>query len=175
MAELSGPSPTLHTGATSIVDTTQQGKLGRRALDVDGNEYIYCSFSQALNAGEFVCFDSAYAATRLTNTSRGWVGVVDGNTSGTTYGWVMVRGVHAAAFVSCEATSAKQLFAGTGTSDIGAPQASTSDAAAVIEGLRVTGDPDTCASTLIGTSASFGVISAVLNYPWVNGVKDISS
>jgi hypothetical protein len=176
MAELSAQGGILHSGATSIVDTTQVGKLGRRGIDVDGNEYVYCSFAAAVNAGEFVCFDHAYAAARLNvATQRGWVGIVDGTTSGTTYAWVMVRGVHTAAFVSCLATSAMQLFVGAGTSEIGAPQASSSDSGAVIEGLRITGDPDTCASTLIGTSATFGVITAILNYPWVNGVKDISS
>ena len=176
MAELSAQGPVLHSGATSVVDDSQIGKLGRRAIDVDGNELVYVDFQQAFIAGEFCVIDSAYAATQLTSTSRGWVGVVIGTVSASDrFGWVMVRGVHTAAWATSGSSAAGQVMIGA-TTDVGAIDTLATTAGNVgIFGIYLAGSPDTCASTgsggtstLTGTSI-LGVATVILNYPFISG------
>src|SRR5688500_9708236 len=106
MAELSAQGPGIHSGATTVVDSTQACKFGSRGLDVDGNEYVYVDFQQALVAGEFVVINKDYAASRLAAPARGPIGVVIGTVSPSDrFGWVMVRGVHTSAWATSGATT----------------------------------------------------------------------
>jgi hypothetical protein len=176
MSELSGQGPVVHSGATSIIDTSAVCKLGTRGVDVDGNEHVYVDFQQAFIAGEFAAFDSNYAATQLTSSSRGWVGVVIGTPSASDrYGWVMIRGVHTAAWATSGSSAAGQVMIGA-TTDVGAIDTLATTAGNVgIFGIYLTGSPDTCASTgaggtstLTGTSI-LGVATVILNYPFISG------
>lgn len=176
MAELSAQGPIAHHGATSVIDTSAYNKLGTRALDVDGNEFVYVDFQQSFLAGEWAAFDSSYAATQLTSTSRGWVGVVVGTVSASDrFGWVMVRGVHTAAWATSGSSAAGQPMIGA-TTDVGAIDTLATTAGNVgVFGVYLTGSPDTCASTgtggtstLTGTSI-LGVATVILNYPFISG------
>src|SRR5688572_24600587 len=106
MAELSGQGPIIHHGATTVIDTSAYNKLGTRARDNDGNEYVYVDFQESCIAGEWVSFTSAFAASQLTSTSVGWVGVVIGTVSASDrFGWVQVYGVHSAAWATSGSSS----------------------------------------------------------------------
>ena len=176
MAELSGVGPTLHSGATSVVDDTQVGKFGRRGFDLDGNEYIYVDFQQALQAGEFVVINKDYAASRLAASSRGPIGVVIGTVSASDrFGWVQIRGVHTSAWATSGATTVEIPIISL-TSDLGAVGTATSaDTGVAIRGLHIATDPDTCASTALGTSAVAAPCTVILSYPFIDGSLAVSS
>jgi hypothetical protein len=181
MSELSAQGPSLHTGATTVVDlntvaSPAPGKLGARAYDTNGNEFVYVDFQQALGAGEWVAFDHLYAATRLTAASKGWVGVVDGVVSASDRaGWVMVRGVCTFAWCSSGATTADPVVIAA-TTDLGAVGTGTSaDVSVMVFGAHVATAPDTCASTALSTSALAAPATVTLNYPYVNGAFSATS
>lgn len=168
MAELSGQGPIVQSGATSVVDSTQAIKLGMRGVDVDGNEYVYVDFQEAFLAGEWVSFTSAYAASQLTSTSRGWVGVVIGTVSASDrFGWVQVYGKHTAAWANSGASSGNPVIIGA-TTDTG--HVNTGVAGVLVYGVIVASSPDTCASTALSTSSVAAPATVILNYPFVNGL-----
>lgn len=178
MAELSGQGPIIAPSATSIVDTSasQLIKLGQRASDVDGNEYVYVDFQESCIRGEWVSFDHTYAASQLTAASRGWVGVVDGTVSASDrFGWVMVRGIHTAAWATSGATTADPVVVAA-TTDLGHVATGTSaDVSIAVYGAKVCTAPDTCASTALSTSALAAPCTVMLNYPFVTGQFAVSS
>ena len=176
MAELSAQGPVIHTGATTVVDSTQAQKLGMRAYDVDGNEYVYVDFQESFIAGEWACFDNAYLATQLTATSRGFVGVVIGVVSASDrFGWVQVRGVHTSAWATSGATTIEAVIVAA-TTDLGHVSTATSaDTGIHLSGVHVATAPDTCASTALSTSALAAPCTVVLNYPFISGTFAVSS
>jgi hypothetical protein len=176
MSELSGQGPIILHGATSTVDSTAVQKLGTRAYDVDGNEYVYVDFQESCIRGEWVAFDHAYAATQLTAASRGWVGVVDGTVSASDrFGWVMVRGIHTAAWATSGATTVDPVVVAA-TTDLGHVATGTSaDVSILVTGAHIATAPDTCASTALSTSALAAPCTVTLNYPYVTGVFSVTS
>jgi hypothetical protein len=176
MAELSGQGPILHSGATSDINSSAINKLGARSYDVDGNEFVYVDFQESFIRGEWCAFDHAFAATQLTAASRGWVGVVDGTVSASDrFGWVMVRGVHTAAWATSGATTVDPVVIAA-TTDIGHVATGTSaDVSILVFGAHVATAPDTCASTALGTSAVAAPCTVTLNYPYVTGTFNVSS
>jgi hypothetical protein len=172
MAQLSGQGPILHSGATSIVDTSAIVKLGTRAVDVDGNVYVYVDFQESMIDGEWAVFDSAFAASQLTSTSKGWVGVVRATVSASDrFGYVQVYGVATETWVSSGSSAAgiPIVFA---TTDIGTISTeATTTASTVVHGVALAGSPDTCASSdagIAGTSLA-GHATVLLNWPFVTG------
>jgi hypothetical protein len=141
-------------------------------VDTDGNEYVYLDYQEAVVGGEFVSFDSAFAAVQLTSTALGWVGIVMKSASASDhFGWAMVRGVHDTALVS-SGSSVGPVIA-TVTTDIGNISTAPAGTAGVaVFGIALTESPDTCASTGVtggaGTSLS-GLATVYLNYPFING------
>lgn len=95
MAELHGQGPIGLPGATTVIFSTSPFPLalGSRAKDSAGNEYILCSATDEVNAGQPVQISSAFAATILAVTGRGPVGVVCAGqvTSGAAF-WVQIYG-----------------------------------------------------------------------------------
>lgn len=176
MAELSGQGPIIHSGATTVVDSTQAIKLGHRAYDVEGNELVYVDFQESFIAGEWCVFNSAFAASQLTSTSRGYAGVVIGTVSASDrFGWVMVRGIHSAAWATSGATTADPVVIAA-TTDLGHVATATSTLAVHVEGAHIASAPDTCASTALSTSALAAPCTVILNYPFVSGaLVDITS
>lgn len=172
MAQISGPAVAGFDGNTSEVSDSQKHALGRRAHDNAGNEYVYVDFQEACITGEWVAFNSAYAASQLTNTSRGFVGVVEGNVSASDrFGWVMVRGIRDEAWVTSESSAAGQVVA-YATTDIGAIATIATSAGNVgVFGVYLAGSPDTSASSdagIAGTSLH-GHATVILNYPFISG------
>lgn len=172
MAQISGPAVAGFDGNTSEVSDAQKHALGRRAHDNAGNEYVYVDFQEACITGEWVSFDSAYAATQLTSTARGYVGVVEANVSASDrFGWVMVRGVRAEAWATSESSAAGQAVAYV-TTDIGSISTIATTAGNVgLFGVILVGSPDTSASSdagIAGTSLH-GHVTVVLNYPFISG------
>ena len=176
MALISGPAVAGFDGNTSEVSDTQKHALGRRAFDNDGNEYVYVDFQESCIRGEWVVFDHSYAASQLTAASRGFVGVVDGTVSASDrYGWVMVRGIHTAAWATSGATTADPVVIAA-TTDLGHVATGTSaDVSVAVFGAKVCTAPDTCASTALSTSALAAPATVMLNYPFVTGQFAVSS
>lgn len=176
MAELSGQGPIIHSGATTVVDSTQAIKLGTRAYDVDGNELVYVDFQESFIAGEWCVFGSGYTASQLTSTSRGWAGVVIGTVSASDrFGWVLVRGTHTAAWATSGATTADPVVIAA-TTDLGHVATATTTVGVHVSGAHIVTDPDTCASTALSTSAAAAPATVILSYPFVSGaLVDITS
>lgn len=91
MATLSGRSQ-IFAGDTSLIDTTAQHKLGTRAFDVDGNEYIYLLGVASTAAGSWVTFDEAHVTTLATTGAQGRVGVAMAAIVASSYGWYQIYG-----------------------------------------------------------------------------------
>ncbi len=172
MAELSAQGPIALHGATTVVDTAAAQKLGSRATDIAGNVYLYVDFQESCVPGEWVVISSAYAASQLTSTSIGWVGIVIGTVSASDrFGWVQIYGVHSAAYVT-SGSSAGQVSAYV-TTDMGSVIQSVSATGLVgVFGVSMAAQaPDTClstGSTPAGTSLH-GVSTVMLNYPYISG------
>ncbi len=117
MAELTGPGPVGLPGATSITFETSPFplQLGSRAKDSDGNEYIFCTFGDDVNAKMCVQISSAFDATIVGVAGRGAIGIVcANNASSNAAGWVQIYG------------KAMMMIVGAGS---GGTQPSPSDAA----------------------------------------------
>jgi hypothetical protein len=169
MAELSGQGPIVHSGATTVIDTSAVCKLGTRGKDTDGNEYVYVDFQESCIAGEWVAFGSTFAASQLTATSVGWVGVVVGTVSASDrFGWVQVYGVHSAAWATSGSSSGAPVIIAA-TTDLGHIATDATSAQTIkVWGVLVASAPDTCASTALGTSALAAPATVILNYPFVD-------
>jgi hypothetical protein len=177
MAELSAQGAIAHHGATTVIDSSAFQKVGSRATDVDGNIYVYVDFQQALVRGEFISFDSGFLATRLTTTSRGWVGVVVGTVSASDrFGWVQVWGTNTAAIMTSGSSSGFPAIL-VATTDLGAVDTlgTSVDASIAITGILVSGSPDTCASTDLSSSSVAARGSVLLNFPFVTGVVSVAT
>lgn len=176
MAQLSAQGPVLHSGATSVVDTSAVVKLGSRGFDTEGNEYVYVDFTESCIAGEWVVFDHSFNASQLTAASRGFVGVVSGTVSASErYGYVCVRGVVTNAWATSGATTVDPVVVAA-TTDLGHVATGTSaDVSIAVRGAKVSTAPDTCASTALSTSALAAPCTVQLNYPFIDGTFAVSS
>lgn len=136
---------------TSAVHSTAAHPIGTRAVDGDGNEYIYLKGVASTVAGSWVSFDEAHETTLLTANAKGRVAVAMAATVASTFGWYQVYGKN---------TIAKAL---TGFADNGLIYATGT--AGSVDDAVVAGDLVVGA---IGRSAlSSGVITVELNYPFV--------
>lgn len=174
MAGLSG-FPQAFTGDTSASDTTQKHTLGFLAADASGNLYKYVSFGAAAVNGEVVAFDGTYTTSRLTNTSRGFVGIALATQTSSTFGWVQVYGVNSFVWADTGVTTADPLIAAA-TTDLGHVAAATSgDTNVGIFNMKFTTPPDSCASTALGTSAVSAPGTAILAFPFITGQFCVTS
>ena len=174
MAELTG-FPVAFAGNTSISDTTQKHTLGFLAADNAGNLYKYVQFGAAAINGEVVAFDGTYITSRLTSTSRGFVGVALATQAANAFGWVQVYGVNAFVWADTGVTTADPLIA-PATTDLGHVAVATSaDTSVAIFNMKFTTAPDSCASTALGTSALSAPGTAVLAFPFITGQFMVSS
>jgi hypothetical protein len=167
MAELAGQGPVANHGATSVVDTSAYNKLGTRATDVDGNEYVYVDFQESMLPGEWAVFNgSTFAASQTAATSLGFVGVVIATVSASDrYGWVQVRGYHAAAAISSGSSVGPLAVHST---DIGSLVSAAATGLVGVFGVSIVSAPDTCASTALAL-VNAGVAPVYLNYPFISG------
>lgn len=91
MANLTGYTG-IFAGDTSIVDTTLKHALGTRAIDVDGNEYIYLQGIGSTVAGSWVVFDEAHLTTLTVANVKGRVGIAMAAIVASSYGWYQIYG-----------------------------------------------------------------------------------
>ena len=158
---------------TSEVHSSQLERLGQLAMDGDGNIYMYVDFQESCVAGEWVAISHAFAASQLTNTSRGYVGVVVGTVSASDrFGWVQVYGIHTAALGSSNITSGDSFVASATTATGGVFPATTSVGVAIF-GAVARSAADTCASTAL--SADAAPFTVQLNFPFISGQESNQS
>ena len=151
MALLTGRTQ-IFSGDTSIVDSVKKHVLGTRAMDVDGNEYIYCEGVASVVAGDWVSFDEAYVLLRLTTNNIGSVGVAMAAIVASRYGWVQIYGKNTIALGNSGNVADNGQLYTTGT-------------AGVVD------DADAANEMIIGawsrSADASGVFTAQLNYPIV--------
>lgn len=168
MAFLSAQGPIGAPQPTSV-NTTEAGlAVGQRMRDVDGNEYIYCHFTDVVTAGQWVSLRSPGGVVRITTAATGPIGIVMADATSISYGWVQIYGDHPLAQISnSDATSAFRLLAPTGATTEAALAASTTDDVAnLVHGAWITEAAST--DTTNSSSAHSGVTVAVrLNYPFL--------
>lgn len=150
MAQLYGLHGNAVHGDTDSVDTTAKNRLGTRAFDSAGNEYIYLTGVASTVAGSWVSFDEAHLTTLLVANAKGRVGIAMAATVASRYGWYQIYGINSIALVLAS-------FADNGLIFSTATAGSVDDAA--VAGDLVVG--------AMGRSAvSGGVATMELNYPF---------
>lgn len=149
MAYLTGRTEAF-TGDTSIVDDSAVTKLGTRAFDTAGNEYIYLLGVANTAAGSWVSFDEAHVTALLVANAVGRVAVAMAAIVANKYGWYQIYGKNTIAKVLAN-------FADNGLVFSTATAGSIDDAA--VAGDLVVG--------AIGRSAvSSGAATMELNFPF---------
>lgn len=173
MAELSGQGPIVHSQATTVATTDAIVKANTRARDVDGNEFIYCSFSETLTAGGWVVIRNG-VASRLDESSAGPVGLVHTSVTSADNGWVQIYGVYDTAQIQSDGSDATSAYllgtnaSGATTEAHAVASSLTSAATNHIYGAWILAAAST--ATTQSSSAHSGVTVQVwLNYPYVNG------
>lgn len=168
---LSGP-PQAAPFATSDTQATSVyvGPFGRVFVDdTNGREYMLVDCQEALSIGEVVVIDSAGAASAITSTSRGRVGVIAGTVSGSdTAAWAQIYGpTPAVVLCSSGVTSAGTIIANVST-DTGSFGEGTSTVGNLVYGIHSVA----AASTATSPVGPGGLGTFVLNRPWVDGISN---
>lgn len=77
---------------TAAVHTTLQHPLGTKAVDNDGNEYIYLQGVASTVATDWVTFDEAHLTTRAVANGIGRVAIAMAAVVADSYGWYQIYG-----------------------------------------------------------------------------------
>jgi len=138
-------------GDTSVIDTTLKHALGTRAIDADGNEYIYLQGIGSTVAGSWVVFDEAHLTTLTVANVKGRVGIAMAAIVVSSYGWYQIYGKNTIALgVSGSIDDNDKLW--------------------VTATPGVVDDTDVAVDLIIGALArsadATGVFTAELNYPF---------
>lgn len=185
MAELTG-TPVGFVGGTSVVNTTPfPYRPGTRAVDVDGNVYIYCDYTGTIYSGLPVVIAAGYTAGPIGITGRGSIGVACGYATSDNGGWVQVYGAatmqtgvagtspsDAANGPTTLSTSAQSFFVlptSATTLNVFAVVSDTTSLSDkyVVRGLSVATDADLTAvsDTTAATSHTGSSVEVFLNFP----------
>ena len=148
MANLTGPTQLLGADTTQV-DTTAVHKLGTRAFDADGNEYIYLQGVASTAASDWVTYDEAFATARLVADANGPVAVAMAAIVASSYGWYMIWGDVSAAGTATTDNTAVYIDSNAGKVD------DTGVAGDLVFGV-------TARSTVSG-----GLFTAQLTHPYV--------
>lgn len=144
---------TIFASDTSIVDSSEVTALGTRAVDADGNEYIYLKGVADVAANDWVSYDESHQVARLAANAVGRVAVAKAAVVADKYGWFQIFGTTSAATDAVATDKAVYIDATVGRVD---------DAA-------VTGDLVVGAWTR-STDSSTNVATVELSYPVVTDV-----
>jgi hypothetical protein len=127
-----------------------------------------------LHSGEVCVIDNAYAATQITNTSIGWIGIVVPTVSASArYGWVQIYGVHTAALgTSGIATNSPLII--SATSSVGHFDVMTSGIVLIAHGAFARSACSTATSP-VDASDDVGLFTVQLNFPYVIGQLEAGS
>lgn len=142
--------PQTFAGDTSVVDSSAQHPVGTRAVDGDGNEYVYGLGVASTAAGSWVSFDEALATTLLVANAVGRVGVAMAAIVAAKYGWYQVYGKNTIAKADTTADN-KALY--------------IDNNAGQVDDAGVAGD--LVFGAISRSSDSGGAITAELSYPFV--------
>jgi len=160
------PFPTSETLASSDYD----GPYGRVFVDDStGSEYMLVDCQEAFTVGEVVVINAAGAASAVTDSSRGRVGIIVATVSGSdTAAWAQIYGpTSSSVLCSSGVTSAGALIANVST-DTGSFGELTSSAGNVVYGAHSIQAASTATSP-VGPGA---LGAFVLNRPYVMGVAN---
>lgn len=160
MANLTGFPQAFHNNSTQE-DSSQQIPLGTRAMDANGNEYVYLRGTASVAAGDwcYIFYDN-YTVARSGANVVGPVGIAGTAIGATEFGWFQIYGQNANANIATGAgqgasSGALPLYL---TSTAG--RAGTADVAGdLIEGAFI-----------IGGLAASNVGTAFISYPAVYNV-----
>lgn len=151
MANLTGPAQAF-VGDTSIVDTTQRERLGKRGWDEVGNEYVYLSGTGSVTAGSWVRYDENYQSDLLAANAVGPVAIaMAAVNASTSFGWFQVYGRNTIARTDTVAADKALFIDGT---------------AGRADDLGVAGDGIVGASSM--TADTSNVATVWINYPHVS-------
>ena len=150
MANLSG-TPQAFVGDTSAVDTSALEKLGKRAWDTSGNEYIYLKGVASTGAGSWVIYDEDYSTTLLTANEVGPVAIAMAAMVADRYGWYQIFGINTIAKTDTVAADASLYIDGT---------------AGRVDDLGVTGDIVIGAYSMTADTSNVATVS--ITYPHVS-------
>lgn len=155
-----GPFPVADTQATSVY----AGPFGRVFVDdSSGAEFMLVDCQEAFTIGEVVVIDAAGAATAITNTSRGRVGVIAGTVGGSdTAAWAQIYGPVSSVLCSSDVTTGGLLIANVST-DTGTVGEATSTVGNIVWSAYASG----AATTATSPVGPGGLCSLVLNRPYV--------
>lgn len=92
MAKLTGPTQLFNID-TITVDSSAVTKIGTRAWDTSGNEYVYLQGTASVAKGDWVVYDENYTTTRLTANEVGPVAVAGTAILTGEYGWFQIHGI----------------------------------------------------------------------------------
>lgn len=109
MATLTGYSK-IFADDTTAVDTAKKHQLGSRALDVDGNEYIYLTGVASTAAGSWVTFDELHITTLAVADAVGRVAIAMAATVASRYGWYQIYGKSTTAIAASPISDGEQLY-----------------------------------------------------------------
>lgn len=160
MAKLTGAMPVV--GAPGDVHSSQLNTLGQRAVDTDGNEYIYLKGVASTAIGSWVNYDgstdfsTALLDTDVAGTQLGRLAVATAATVADKYGWYQIYGA-ASALSLTGATDTKNAFA---TSTAGSVDDSGAGAEVLVFGAFYTG----------AVNETTFLASFALNYPFMTGL-----
>ena len=157
MASLTGYTK-VFAGDTTAVDTTKKHPLGTRAMDVNGNEYIYLTGVASTEAGSWVSFDEVHITTLTVANAKGRVAIAMAATVASTYGWYQIYGKSTTALVASTVADNALLYLHA--------------SAGRVDDVDVSGDLilGAIARSLATNVAS--PLTVELNYPCVDDVAD---
>lgn len=144
--------------------------IGSRYVDPEtGYEYILCDSAAAYVVGEWVVITAAGAASQMSTTCKGRVGiVVDAVSASDKLFWAMVVGSFASALCASLVTTAGLLAANAGYASLG----TTCDGGdMIIHGATCTTIPASAVCPISGAELA----TVYVCNPWVSGTDDITS
>lgn len=84
--------PNVVVGDPTSVHDSAKNKLGARAFDEDGNEYIYLSGVASTVKGSWVTFDEAHITTLTVANAKGRVAIAGAAVVAAKFGWYGIGG-----------------------------------------------------------------------------------
>lgn len=113
MGKLSGHKQVFH-GAVDVIDASQLEKLGVRAIDETGNEFIYLKGVASVGVGSWVTLNENYETALLVAGAVGPVAIAAAAIDSTSeFGWFQIFGVNKDAKTDTIATDSALYIDGT--------------------------------------------------------------
>lgn len=91
MPALTGYSQAFHSDSSGTA-STRQVSLGTRAVDTNGNEYVYAKGTASVTTDTWVTFDEGWNVTRAVANGQGRVGIAMSDNPLSSFGWYQVYG-----------------------------------------------------------------------------------